>query len=96
MTEIVGIQFKNASRVYYFSPLTYKFKLGEYAIVETVRGLELGKVIIANRMVEDNELPRRQLKIQERARIRSKGEILRKPSGRSAMHSSNPNTPRTI
>lgn len=56
MTEIVGIQFKNASRVYYFSPLTYKFHVGEYAIVETVRGLELGKVIIANRLVEDNEL----------------------------------------
>lgn len=56
MKEIVGIQFKNASRVYYFSPLEYKFSVGEYAIVETVRGLELGKVIIANRMVEDDEL----------------------------------------
>ena len=56
MIEIVGIQFKNASRVYYFSPLEYKFQVGEYAIVETVRGLELGKVIIANRMVEDDEL----------------------------------------
>ena len=56
MKEIVGIQFKNASRVYYFSPLEYKFNVGEYAIVETVRGLELGKVIIANRHVEDDEL----------------------------------------
>lgn len=56
MKEIVGIQFKNASRVYYFSPLEYKFQVGEYAIVETVRGLELGKVIIANRIVEDDEL----------------------------------------
>ena len=56
MKEIVGIQFKNASRVYYFSPLEYKFQVGEYAIVETVRGLELGRVIIANRMVEDDEL----------------------------------------
>ena len=56
MKEIVGIQFKNASRVYYFSPLEYKFNVGEYAIVETVRGLELGKVIIANRVVEDEEL----------------------------------------
>lgn len=56
MIEIVGIQFKNASRVYYFSPLDYKFQVGEYAIVETVRGLELGKVIIANRKVDDDEL----------------------------------------
>lgn len=56
MTEIVGIQFKNASRVYYFAPLDFKFSVGEYAIVETIRGQELGKVIIANRMVEDSEV----------------------------------------
>lgn len=55
MKEIVGIQFKNASRVYYFAPLSYSFEIGEYAIVETVRGLELGKVIIPNRMVEDED-----------------------------------------
>lgn len=56
MIEIIGVQFKNTSRVYYFSPLTNKFEVGEYAIVETVRGLELGKVIIANRMVEDEDV----------------------------------------
>ena len=56
MTEIVGIQFKNASRVYYFAPLDNKFSVGEYAIVETVRGQELGKVIIANRMVDDSDV----------------------------------------
>ncbi len=56
MTEIVGIQFKNTSRVYYFAPKHFKFNIGEYAIVETVRGLELGRVIIANRLVEDEDL----------------------------------------
>lgn len=56
MREIVGIQFKNASRVYYFDPVGEWFTVGDYAIVETVRGLELGKVIIANRKVEDDEL----------------------------------------
>ena len=56
MTEIVGIQFKNAGRVYYFSPGSLVFKLGEYAIVETVRGIELGKVIIENRYVDDDEI----------------------------------------
>lgn len=56
MKEIVGIQFKNASRVYYFDPMGEWFTVGDYAIVETVRGLELGKVIIANRKVDDDEL----------------------------------------
>lgn len=56
MTEIVGIQFKNNSRVYYFSPKNVKYNLGEQVIVETVRGLELGNVIIANRLVEDENI----------------------------------------
>ena len=56
MTEIVGIQFKNNSRVYYFAPGHFKFNVGDYAIVETVRGMELGRVIIENRKVEDEEV----------------------------------------
>lgn len=56
MTEIVGIQFKNAGRVYYFAPGKFAFNVGEYAIVETVRGMELGKVIIGNRFVEDEDV----------------------------------------
>lgn len=56
MIKIVGIQFKGIGKVYYFSPLEFEFNVGEYAIVETVRGVELGKVIIANREVEDDQL----------------------------------------
>ena len=54
--KIVGIQFKEVGKVYYFDPLNNDFKLGEYAIVETVRGVELGKVIIPNREVEDEQI----------------------------------------
>lgn len=56
MTKIVGIQFKGVGKVYYFNPLNYNFEAGEYAIVETVRGVELGKVIIGNREVEDDQI----------------------------------------
>lgn len=56
MKTIVGIQFKGGGRVYYFDPLEYTFKRGDYAIVETVRGLELGLVAIGNREVEDEDL----------------------------------------
>ena len=45
MKKIVGIQFKGFGKVYYFDPLDIDFAVGEYAIVETVRGVELGKVI---------------------------------------------------
>ncbi|MDY4053146.1 MAG: stage 0 sporulation family protein [Bacilli bacterium] len=56
MVKIVGIQFKGAGKVYYFNPLNIEFEIGEYAIVETVRGVELGKIIIANRDVEDEQI----------------------------------------
>ncbi len=56
MKTIVGIQFKGGGRVYYFDPLDFKFERGDYAIVETVRGLELGLVSIGNREVEDDHL----------------------------------------
>ena len=56
MAKIIGVRFKNTGKVYYFDPLNYEFKLGEYAIVETVRGVELGKVIIGNREVEEDQL----------------------------------------
>lgn len=56
MKTVVGIQFKGGGRVYYFDPLKYNFKRGDYAIVETVRGLELGYVSIGNREVEDDTL----------------------------------------
>ena len=51
MKTIVGIQFKGGGRVYYFDPLEYTFKRGDHAIVETVRGLELGLVPIGKRLV---------------------------------------------
>ncbi|MBR2160130.1 MAG: stage 0 sporulation protein, partial [Clostridia bacterium] len=49
MSEIVGIRFKQVGKIYYFSPNGIEFKIGDGAIVETARGVEFGKVVIANR-----------------------------------------------
>lgn len=56
LIEIVGIQFKGVGKIYYFSPLDYKFKVGDAVVVETVRGLEMGKVIIGNKAVPAEEI----------------------------------------
>ena len=53
MVEIVGIRFKKNCKTYYFSPNGLKIEKGQYAIVETARGVELGEVVIANKEVED-------------------------------------------
>ncbi len=56
MTEIVGARFKKAGRVYYFDPAGIDLKVNDYIVVETIRGLELGHVVIAPRQVLVNEV----------------------------------------
>ena len=56
MIEIIGIKFKNTNKVYYFDPDGIKFKVGESAIVETIRGVEIGEVVIQNKLVPEDDL----------------------------------------
>ena len=56
MKEIVGIRFKSVGKIYYFSPGDIKANVGDHAIVETVRGVECGEVVIANRQIDDNSI----------------------------------------
>ncbi len=49
MIEIIGVRFKEAGKVYYFSPNGEVFPVGSKVIVETTRGVECGDVVIANR-----------------------------------------------
>ena len=53
MTEIIGVRFQNTGKTYYFSPNGERVSLGEKVIVETVRGVECGSVVITNRNVDD-------------------------------------------
>ena len=56
MVEIIGVRFKQVGKIYYFSPKGIKFDAGDHAIVETVRGVECGEVVIANRNVDESEI----------------------------------------
>ncbi|MBR1384942.1 MAG: stage 0 sporulation family protein [Ruminococcus sp.] len=56
MKEIVGVRFKEGGKIYYFSPGKLKTSTGDMVIVETVRGVECGEVVIPNRKIEDFEL----------------------------------------
>ncbi|MBO8434381.1 MAG: stage 0 sporulation family protein [Tyzzerella sp.] len=56
MVEVVGIRFKKAGKIYYFDPDGQSIKSGDYAIVETVRGVEYGSVIKGNMFVDDSEV----------------------------------------
>lgn len=56
MTEIIGVRFKSAGKVYYFSPGKIKVPEGALVIVETARGVECGEVVMPNKMVEDDKI----------------------------------------
>ena len=56
MKEIVGIRFKKVGKIYYFSPGYINAKVGDIAIVETVRGIESGEVVIPNREIDDSAI----------------------------------------
>lgn len=56
MLKVVGIRFKKAGKIYYFDPVDTGVEVGDHVIVETVRGLEYGTVVIGARDVEENKL----------------------------------------
>lgn len=56
MTRIVGVRFKRAGRIYYFDPGQHPLDQNELVIVETSKGTELGKVVIAPTEVAESEV----------------------------------------
>ncbi len=53
---VVGIRFRPAGRIYSFDPQGQTFSNGQYVIVETVRGIEAGRVVIASKKVALSDL----------------------------------------
>ena len=56
MTKVVGVRFRNVGKIYYFSPKDYEIKTGDHVIVETARGIEYGKVVLAPREVGEEDV----------------------------------------
>lgn len=56
MPTVVGIRFKKACKIYYFDPAESGVAKGDYAIVETARGVEYGEVVIGPREVDESSI----------------------------------------
>lgn len=54
--EIVGIRFKKGGKIYYFDPHGIKGSKGDFAIVQTARGLEYGEIALGNALVSQSEI----------------------------------------
>jgi len=56
MYNVVGVRFKKAGKIYYFDPDGLDIETDSFVIVETARGIEYGKVVIANKQVEEEDI----------------------------------------
>lgn len=56
MYDVVGVRFKKAGKIYYFDPGEFTIPKDEFVIVETVRGVEFGKVVTARKQVDENDV----------------------------------------
>lgn len=56
MIKVIGVRFRNAGKIYYFSPGKMEIKNGDQVIVETARGVEFGHVVLGNRQVTDDKV----------------------------------------
>ena len=56
MITVAGIRFRKAGKIYYFDPSGIDISAGEHVIVETVRGIEYGTVVLAGKEVKDEDV----------------------------------------
>lgn len=56
MKKVTGVRFKKPGKIYYFDPENLKLEQGMEVIVDTSMGNEYGEVVIAEKMVEDDQV----------------------------------------
>jgi len=56
MVTVVGVRFKRVGKIYYFDPGELDIKVGDKVIVETIRGLEFGEVVVGKKEVPEEDI----------------------------------------
>ena len=56
MKEVIGVRFRENGKIYFFSPLNFLVEVGRNVIVETARGVEMGKVVLGVREIDEKKL----------------------------------------
>jgi len=54
--NVVGVQFKQVGKKYYFDPGKYTLKKGDHVLVETIRGVEFGTVVQAPKLMDEQNV----------------------------------------
>ncbi len=79
--EIVGINFREAGKIYHFSPGSHKLSLGDRVIVDTARGIEIGTVKVPNKRVPASEIT---TPLKPVTRVATREDLIRDEKNRKA------------
>ena len=81
LVEIVGVNFREAGKIYYFAPENLELSLGDKVIVETARGVELGIVKVPNKTVPTSDIVS---PLKPVTRIATREDLIRDEKNRKA------------
>lgn len=56
MARVIGVRFRTAGKIYFFSPGKFDVKRGNQVIVETARGIEFGNVVTGPKDIPDDQI----------------------------------------
>ena len=56
MVKVIGVRFRKAGKIYFFSPGKLEIKRGDHVIVETARGVEFGNVVTGPKEIEEDKI----------------------------------------
>lgn len=56
MIKVIGVRFRQAGKIYFFSPMDMEIEAGQHVIVETARGVEYGHVVLGIREVDEEKV----------------------------------------
>ena len=56
MIKVIGVRFRTAGKIYFFSPGKFEVRQGDHVIVETARGVEFGRVVSGPKEVKEEEV----------------------------------------
>lgn len=56
MKDVIGVRFRTNGKIYFFDPLNFEVEAGQHVIVETIRGVEYGKVVLGRRQIDETKM----------------------------------------
>lgn len=56
MVTVIGVRFKKAGKIYYFSPGNLDVKKYNNVIVETARGIEFGQCVVQSKQIAEDDI----------------------------------------